>query len=673
MSEEAKKSSITEGLNDKQLEAVTLDSGSALILAGAGSGKTGVLTRRIAWLISEKNVNPNEILAVTFTNKAADEMCRRIGKIVPDGIDPKRMWIGTFHGISWKIIKQHAKLLNLPDKLTIIDSDDQKSVIKKIARNLNIDMAANSINPGIILSAKEGMVAKTPKIQLILDEYNKLLKSEGMLDFADLMEMSVRLMRDHPKVRDEYRARFKYILVDEFQDTNDQQFVWLNLLKGDHAHIMAVGDDDESIYSFRGANPLNMQKFLENDEEGIKLIKLEQNYRSTSAILDLANHVISTNEDRLGKDLWTSSERGDKPGVIAFANHMQEAETIVDFIDKRIKSGEKPGSIAVIYRTNDQAGIIERKLIGKNIPHKVFGGFRFFERQEIKHALAYLRLCFNPDNDTSFTRIINVPKRGIGEVALEKIRMQASENDCSLFFQVMSTYTGEKKSDGSYVNKPDAIIDIIAQASMDAGSGTLADYVRTVLTYSGLVKSYQDSGDPDDEPRVQSLEDLVAAAAEMDKENPGVPASDLLEEFLASSSLESSNTNETDGKRSAADSVSLMTVHTAKGLEFDTVYVIGVEEGLFPHKMAEEENGTEEERRLLYVAITRARKNLSMTWCRERTVFGESAKTGPSKFIIEDIPADMVRKADFSQGVPSIVRPPAGGGNKPWFKRPGAR
>jgi DNA helicase-2/ATP-dependent DNA helicase PcrA len=663
---------ILDGLNERQLEAVTLQNRSALILAGAGSGKTGVLTRRIAYLI-QKGIPETDILAVTFTNKAAGEMRRRIRRLVPD-IDPKQMWVGTFHGTCYRMITANPEAAGARPGVVIIDEEDKKSIIRRVMGELNIPVAGSKLAKemgveglsvskvcGMISGWKErGLSAKSMKpdstgeIDRIFEMYEEVLIKENLLDFADLMNKAVFMLENSPEVRKMYQEKFQHILVDEFQDTSDQQFKWLSLLRSPRAHVMAVGDDDQSIYGFRNARPENMQDFL-NEIPNCGLIKLEKNYRSTQQVLNLANAIINKNTERMGKELWSDKSDGALPMVKRYRSDMDEADAIVQDIQQRIANGQRPNSIAVIYRTNAQSRLLESRMVRRNVPHRVYGGFRFFERQEIKQAIAYMQFLHNPDNETALLRIINVPTRKLGEKTVEELRARAAQHGRSLFSQMLAEASDEKKPVKDFVDlfmKLDALRD----------SSSLVNFVKAVTHETGLYGMYENLPDPKEaEERTENLRDLANAALEFQNEHSTVGADDLLQDFLAGATLETSTTPEADGAQKAPrNSVSLMTVHTAKGLEFDTVYLAGLEDGLFPHAAAvgreesemRENPELEEERRLLYVAVTRAKSDLIVSYATRRAINGQVAVTGESYFILNDISSRLVQFQNFATDVP---------------------
>ena len=616
---------ILAGLNPEQIEAVTLPHRSALVLAGAGSGKTRVLTSRIAYLIQKRGASPHEILAVTFTNKAAREMMARISAMLPISI--RGMWIGTFHGLCNRMLRAHHGDAGLPEAFQIMDSADQLSMIKRVVKSLNIDderYPPKELQHFINGNKEEGLrphdlstydsFSRTR--QSIFETYEAQCNREGVVDFAELLLRSYELLKRNELIREHYRARFKHILVDEFQDTNRLQYLWLKLLAGNDTALFAVGDDDQSIYAFRGANTGNMLEF-ERDFHVEKVIKLEQNYRSHGNILNAANALIRHNAARMGKNLWTSDHEGEKLRFYQAPTDMLEAEYIVEEIGSLQGEGIALSDIALLYRSNAQSRVLEHALFSAGLPYRVYGGLRFFERQEIKHALAYLRLIHNPDDDGAFLRIVNFPARGIGTKTIESL--QADAHGASLW----SCARGKSR-------KLDEFAQLVESMKRETAGAPLPDMVETVIEMSGLKSHYLNEKGGED--RLENLDELVNAAALFDSE--GEP----LVEFLSHAALEAGERQSGEGE----EAVQLMTVHSAKGLEFHAVFLSGLEEGLFPHSNSRNDaGGLEEERRLMYVAITRARRQLYLSCAQSRMLHGQTNYNIPSRFLSE-IPPELI-------------------------------
>ncbi|HNV87388.1 MAG TPA: UvrD-helicase domain-containing protein [Methylotenera sp.] len=646
-------SSILAGLNDKQLEAVTLPHQSALILAGAGSGKTRVLTTRIAWLIQTGQISPMGLMAVTFTNKAAKEMLTRLTSMLP--INTRGMWVGTFHGLCNRLLRAHHREAGLPSTFQILDTADQLSAIKRIMKAMNVDdekfvpkQVQGYINgckeEGLRAHAVDAYDAHSQKLREIYEEYDKQCNREGVADFAELLLRCYELLERDAHIRGHYQNRFKYILVDEFQDTNRLQYLWLKLLAGVDNCMFAVGDDDQSIYGFRGARVGNMRDF-EADFNVQNIVKLEENYRSHSNILDAANAIISHNKNRLGKNLWTSAGAGEPVRVYEAYNDTDEAQFIVDEIKMLHAEGAALGSIALLYRSNAQSRILEHALFSASLPYRVYGGLRFFERAEIKHALAYMRLIANANDDTALLRVINFPARGIGARSLEQLQEGARQNDCSLW-QAAINKVGNGKAGGKGIEGFVALIrDMIDQAY----GITLAEVAELATTLSGLKAHYQNEKEGED--RIANLEELVTAAVAFTNQDFGnhnnvdgdadfSSGQDLMTQFLTHASLEAGEHQADVGR----EALQLMTVHASKGLEFKTVFISGLEEGLFPHEQAAyEHGGLEEERRLMYVAVTRARQRLYLSHAQSRMLHGQVRYGIPSRFL-DEIPEELLKR-----------------------------
>ena len=652
-------STLLDNLNAEQLAAVTLPNQHALVLAGAGSGKTRVLTTRISWLIQTGNVSPNGLLAVTFTNKAAREMMIRISAMLP--INIRGMWIGTFHGLCNRLLRTHFRDANLPQTFQILDSQDQLSLLKRVMKGLGVDeerFPPRQVQYFISAAKEEGKRAKQVEVfddfsrrnAEIYASYDEQCQKEGVADFAELLLRSFELLSRNEILRNHYQSRFKHVLVDEFQDTNRLQYRWLKLLVGEANVMFAVGDDDQSIYRFRGANVGNMADF-ERDFKVENIIRLEQNYRSFGSILKAANALISNNHNRLGKNLWTEAGEGEPLRVFEASSDAQEAGWLVEEIQSLAQSGHARRDIAVLYRSNAQSRVLEHALFGAGLPYRVYGGLRFFERLEIKHALAYLRLTANPDDDGAFLRVVNFPARGIGARSIEQLQDAANAAGSSLAAAV-SKLTGKA---GTSLG---AFVDLIASLKTATHDLTLPEAVEHVIEASGLLPHYKAEKDGAD--RVENLNELVTAAAVFrdddehgmsfvpdasDDTGPSVDAVqapapvDPLARFLAHAALESGDNQAGEG----ADAVQLMTVHSAKGLEFHAVFLTGLEEGLFPHEQSRnEDDGLEEERRLMYVAITRARTRLYLSFAQTRMLHGQTRYNVASRFL-DEIPAGVLK------------------------------
>jgi len=631
---------LLESLNPEQRAAVTLPHESALILAGAGSGKTRVLTTRIVWLIQTGQVSPHGILAVTFTNKAAKEMLTRISAMLP--INTRGMWVGTFHGLANRLLRTHWREAGLPQSFQILDSSDQLSAIKRLMKTMNVD--TEKYEPKkvqwFINSHKEaGRRARdaeafdeySMRMAELFEAYDAQCQREGVADFPELLLRSYELLYRNEPLRQHYRDRFKHILIDEFQDTNTLQYRWLKLFAGPHTALFAVGDDDQSIYAFRGANTANMAEFEREFAHG-NVIKLEQNYRSHGHILTAANTLISQNAHRLGKNLWTAEGEGEPIRIFEAYSDQDEASFVVDEVKALNREGVALSDVALLYRSNAQSRVLEHALFSAHVPYRVYGGLRFFERQEIKHALAYLRLLTNPEDDGAFLRVVNFPARGIGARTLEQLADHAARSGSSLW-QAACTSSGKVAGFAK-------LIEEIKQATADL---PLAEVIDHVIEASGLADYYR--ADKDGADRLENLNELINAAALFSEEgglsdvpeatpDGSVPteAPCELDRFLAHAALEAGEHQAGAGH----DALQLMTVHAAKGLEFHAVFITGLEESLFPHEQsAHEENGLEEERRLMYVAITRARRRLYLSHAQSRMLHGQIRYSLPSRFLDE--------------------------------------
>ena len=650
------------GLNNKQLEAVTLPQQSALILAGAGSGKTRVLTARIAWLIQTGQVSPTGLLAVTFTNKAAKEMLTRITASLP--INTRGMWVGTFHGLCNRLLRAHYREAGLPQSFQILDIADQLSMIKRLMKLMNVDdekyppkQVQNFINgckdEGLRAHKVEAYDPHSTKMREIFDAYDKQCQRDGVADFAELLLRCYELLERDANIRGHYQSRFKYILVDEFQDTNRLQYQWLKLLAGAENCMFAVGDDDQSIYGFRGARVGNMRDF-EKDFNVQNIVKLEENYRSHSNILDAANAIIAHNNNRLGKNLWTSAGAGEPVRVYDAYNDTDEAQFIVDEIKMLHCEGMSLGDMAMLYRSNAQSRILEQALFNAKLPYRVYGGLRFFERAEIKHALAYMRLIANANDDTALLRVINFPTRGIGARSLEQLQEVARANDISIWQAAIN-----KVGNGTQGAKGiEGFVALIRHLVDQAYGLTLPELTEIAITQSGLTAHYEN--DKEGEDRIENLQELVTAAVSFTNQDfgnhnnvDGDTPQDLLTQFLSHASLEAGEHQADVGR----DALQLMTVHASKGLEFKAVFISGLEEGLCPHEQSLYENaGLEEERRLMYVAVTRARQRLYLSHAQSRMLHGKVRYGIPSRFL-DEIPETLLKRLNTKAAAkPSFSR-----------------
>jgi len=635
--------SLLENLNPEQRAAVTLPHESALILAGAGSGKTRVLTTRIVWLIQTGQVSPHGILAVTFTNKAAKEMLTRISAMLP--INTRGMWVGTFHGLANRLLRTHWREAGLPQSFQILDSSDQLSAIKRLMKAMNVDTEKYEpkkvqwfINghkeAGRRARDAEAFDEYSMRMAELYEAYDAQCQREGVADFPELLLRSYELLYRNEPLRQHYQDRFRHILVDEFQDTNTLQYRWLKLFAGPHTALFAVGDDDQSIYAFRGANTANMAEFEREFAHG-NVIKLEQNYRSHGHILTAANTLIAQNAHRLGKNLWTAEGEGEPIRIFEAYSDQDEASFVVDEVKALNREGVALSDMALLYRSNAQSRVLEHALFSAHVPYRVYGGLRFFERQEVKHALAYLRLLTNPEDDGAFLRVVNFPARGIGARTLEQLADHAARSGTSLW-QAACTSSGKMAGFAK-------LIEDIKQATADL---PLAEVIDHVIEASGLADYYR--ADKDGADRLENLNELINAAALFSEEGgladaaadseaaPDTPVSteapSELDRFLAHAALEAGEHQAGAGH----DALQLMTVHAAKGLEFHAVFITGLEESLFPHEQsAHEENGLEEERRLMYVAITRARRRLYLSHAQSRMLHGQIRYSLPSRFLDE--------------------------------------
>ncbi|MDP1574514.1 MAG: DNA helicase II [Coxiellaceae bacterium] len=637
--------SITDSLNDAQREAVTAELSHLLVLAGAGSGKTRVLVHRIAYLMAEHHVSPYEILAVTFTNKAAAEMRGRIEKL--QGVPMNHLWVGTFHGLAHRLLRTHFTEAKLPQTFQIIDSEDQLRLIKRIHRAMNLDekrwqpkqsqwFINNHKENG--RRASEIVIERsdytTEQLHAVYVEYEAMCERTGLVDFTELLLRSFELLNNNEAVKAHYQQRFSHILVDEFQDTNTIQYRWLRALSGQKAFMMAVGDDDQSIYSWRGAQVKNIQYFS-RDFKNAQTIRLEQNYRSTKVILDAANAVIEKNKNRMGKTLWTESGVGEKITLFEAYHEREEAGFVISTI-KSLSRNQSLNDFAILYRSNAQSRVLEEALLEAKIPYRIYGGFRFFERAEIKDALAYLRMLVNPHDDTAFERIINTPVRGIGQTTLAKVREIANQTRGSLWNTVRHCLETNEFSARTH-SALNHFVELIQTLSVEARPLKLAQAVDLLLTRSGLLQAHAEDKSEKGLSRVENLKELISATTDFVVKSEHDNLSEI-ESFLAEVVLESGD-QQADQQ---TECVSLMTLHAAKGLEFPVVFMVGMEEQLFPHQMAvAERDGLEEERRLCYVGMTRAMQKLYLSAAEYRQLHGQGQYHALSRFISE-IPDELM-------------------------------
>ncbi len=641
--------SILEGLNKEQLEATTFPSSSSLILAGAGSGKTRVLTTRIAWLIQTGQINPFQLMAVTFTNKAAREMLVRISSMLP--INTRGMWVGTFHGLCNRMLRSHHQEAKLPQTFQILDSADQLSMIKRVMKSIAADenkYPYRQVQYFINSNKEEGLRASqvdvidefSRNLVDIYEQYDRACQREGVVDFSELLLRSFELLSGNERLLEHYRSRFRHILVDEFQDTNKLQYAWLRLLKGVSTAVMAVGDDDQSIYAFRGARTGNMLDF-EKDFGVQKIIRLEQNYRSHGNILDAANALISNNDARLGKNLWTDEGKGEPIRLYSAATDSEEASFLLEEVQTLAREGIALNEIALLYRSNAQSRILEHTLFKAGMSYRVYGGLRFFERQEVKHALAYLRLIANPNDDGAFLRVVNFPTRGIGNRTLESIQDISKQSGTSLW-QATCSFPPSGRAGAAL----SSFVSLIENIKLQTEGFNLPDLIEHVIESSGLIQHYQKEREGQD--RIENLKELVNASTTFVKEEVVVEEAneaeasemDPLTAFLAHASLEAGDNQAQAGE----DALQLMTVHSAKGLEFNSVFISGLEEGIFPHENSlNEQGGLEEERRLMYVAMTRARRRLYLSYSQIRMLHGQTRYNVESRFV-EEIPSETLKR-----------------------------
>jgi DNA helicase-2/ATP-dependent DNA helicase PcrA len=658
---------ILESLNDAQRQAVTAPPEPQLVIAGAGSGKTRVLVHRAAWLIDVLAVSPQSLLAVTFTNRAAAEMRGRIEALL--NMPVNHLWIGTFHGLAHRLLRRHWADAGLPQNFQIIDSDDQLRIIKRLVKGLDIDdsrWVPREIQYFINAQKDEGL-----RPQHLHDEgdpnrrqfigfyasYQEICDRGGLVDFAELLLRAHELWRDNPELLQHYQRRFQHLLVDEFQDTNAIQYAWLRLLAGKEGVPFVVGDDDQSIYRWRGARVEHIQRF-QKDFPGASVVKLEQNYRSTGTILQAANAVIKNNSSRMGKNLWTKGEEGEPIRVYSAYNERDEADFVIGRLRDWSDQGNLRAEAAVLYRSNAQSRVLEEALMNASLPYRVYGGLRFFERQEIKDTLAYLRLISNRDDDSAFERVVNRPTRGIGARTVEAMRSYSRSNSCSMWRAAGAIASNELSGRAS--KAVISFLNLIERADRETSGLELHEQVDHTISASGLVEFFRKEKGERAETRIENLEELVSAAKSFER-NPAEEMSEL-DEFLSHAALEAG-----EGQADAwEDCVQLMTMHSAKGLEFPLVFLCGMEDGLFPHQRSiADPSGLEEERRLCYVGITRAKQMLYITHAEQRRMHGSDSYAAPSRFINE-IPSELVEeirpRVQVSRPMSNISRPRRSGG-----------
>ena len=645
---------LLNSLNDAQRQAVTASIGRQLVLAGAGSGKTRVLVHRIAWLIQVENASPHSVLSVTFTNKAAAEMRHRIEQLM--GINPAGMWVGTFHGLAHRLLRAHWQEAGLSQTFQILDSDDQQRLVKRVIRELGLDEQRWPVRQAQwFINGQKDEGLRPQHIQAsgdlflgtmrsIYEAYEAACLRAGVIDFSELLLRALDLWRDHPGLLEHYQKRFRHILVDEFQDTNAVQYAWLRLLAKGGDSLMVVGDDDQSIYGWRGAKIENIYQYS-TDFPDAETIRLEQNYRSTAGILKAANALIANNSGRMGKELWTDGSDGEAINLYAAFNEHDEARYVVETIQSALNTGLARNDIAILYRSNAQSRVLEEALLRERIPYRIYGGQRFFERAEIKNAMAYLRLLEGRGNDAALERVINVPARGIGEKTVEAIREHARHSNVSMW-EAMRQLIANKALPGRASGAIAGFIELIENLAAKVMDQPLHLMTQTVIEQSGLIAYHEAEKGEKGQARVENLEELVSAARNFESAEEDEELSPLAS-FLGHASLEAGDTQAEDHE----DGIQLMTLHSAKGLEFPYVFLVGMEEGLFPHKMSLEEPGRlEEERRLAYVGITRAMHNLVMTYAETRRLYGAETYNKVSRFVRE-IPKGLIQEVRLSNSV----------------------
>lgn len=643
-------SRIIESLNQAQQEAVTAPFGNLLVLAGAGSGKTRVLVYRIAWFIHQASVSSHSILAVTFTNKAATEMRGRLESML--GRDISGMWVGTFHGLSHKLLRQHWKEAALPENFQVIDSDDQLHIIRRIFKSLSINEERFEPKKAqVFINRKKDEGIRSAKVFALEGAYDQVMAEvykhyekhctdSGLVDFAELLLRAFEVLNTNQELLSHYQARFLHFLVDEFQDTNSIQYQWLSLLCKHSKSITIVGDDDQSIYGWRGAKVENIHRF-EKEFKETRIVRLEQNYRSTGTILQAANALIANNDNRLGKTLWTEEEKGDPICVYCAFNEEDEALYVMRQIRVWVEKGGRYQDIGILYRSNAQSRLIEEALVRAGIPYTIYGGLRFFERAEIKDALAYLRLAVNINDDTAFERIVNMPPRGIGERSVEKIKEMASQQQCS-YWMGAKKLIEERIISGKSANSLVNFMEIV-EGLTNKMDGGLSSVMSSAIHDSGLLRFYREQVGEKSQSKAENLEELINATSDFELEQGAEEFNEEWQQitaFLSYTALEAG-----DRKSDNESSVQLMTLHSAKGLEFPLVFICGLEDGLFPHHFSRENpKSLEEERRLCYVGITRAMVSLHLTYAEKRRLFGRDESRQMSMFIHE-IPKHLLNES----------------------------
>ena len=664
-------SHILDSLNDEQRNAVANPSQHLLVLAGAGSGKTRVLVHRIAWLLEAELASPYSILAVTFTNKSAREMRGRIETLMANSF--AGMWVGTFHGLAHRLLRTHWKEAGLVQDFQILDGDDQLRLVKRINRSLKIDedkWPAKQCQWYINSQKDEGLRSEhidhfednyTKTMLQVYKAYEEACDRGGMIDFGEILLRAHELWLKNPQVLEHYQRRFKHILVDEFQDTNSIQYAWLRVLAGTQNQLMVVGDDDQSIYGWRGAKIENIQQFSV-DFSDAETVRLEQNYRSTSTILKAANELISNNQSRLGKNLWTEDGDGEQISLYEAFNEQDEARFIVDRMQDWFNNGNRRSDAAILYRSNAQSRELEDALLRMGMPYRIYGGHRFYERLEIKNALAYLRLVINRDDDTAVERVINIPTRGIGGRTIEQVRSVARKENCSLW-QACAKCVNESLMTSRASNAVLGFLELIDELSLACSELELAEKTEHIVNHTGLIQHHEKEGGEKARARIENLEELVTAANNFDDpdidDDFDLKSNAFLAAFLDKAALDAGETQADESE----DAVQLMTLHSAKGLEFHLVFLAGMEEGLFPHKMSMDNiAGLEEERRLCYVGITRARTKLYISHAESRRMHGEVNLCRPSRFINE-IPNELLDEIRMKSSVsrPSFGKTRIGG------------
>ncbi len=638
-------SPILDALNEAQRQAVSASATHQLILAGAGSGKTRVLVHRIAWLLQVERVSPYAIMAVTFTNKAAREMRGRLEELLH--LNPRGMWVGTFHGIAHRLLKAHWQDANLPQNFQILDSDDQLRLIKRVCQALELDedrwpakqaqwwinaQKDEGLRPDYIPESADPFITTMVRVYRA---YEDACQRGGMIDFGELLLRAHELWLNKPEILRHYQERFPFILVDEFQDTNTIQYAWLRVLAGDRGCVTAVGDDDQSIYGWRGAKIENIQQFT-RDFAGAETIRLEQNYRSTATILKAANAVIENNAGRLGKELWTDGAEGEPISLYAGFNEQDEARFIVERIQNWSEQGNEYCSAAILYRSNAQSRILEEALLREGIAYRIYGGQRFYERMEIRNVLAYLRLITSRYDDAAFERVINTPTRGIGGKTVDAIRLFAREQGCSMW-QAATQLVENKAMSARAANAVAAFLVLIDQLQADIAEMSLHEQAEHVVHASGLYEFHGKEKGEKGQTRIENLQELVNACRAFEPEDDNLTP---LAEFLDTAALDAGDAQADEHE----DAVQMMTLHSAKGLEFPLVFMAGVEENLFPHRMSmEDPTRLEEERRLCYVGITRAMEKLFITYAESRRLFGNETFNAVSRFV-KEIPDALIEE-----------------------------